>query len=118
MRSAIVSGVILICLTLIIIASSFYCVGVTEELSALLSSDRVMTEEGASELCELWRRNKMILHLGVNMEYTDSVSEGIALLRAAIKTESEADIAASLELLNIRIEQLKRLNMLDLENIL
>lgn len=118
MKSAIASGVILICLTLLIVASSFYCVGVTEELSSLLASDRALTEDGISELEELWNRNKMILHLGVNTEYTDSVSECLTVLKAALKAESEADTLASLALLNMRIEQLKRLNMLDLENIL
>ena len=117
MRSAIVSGVILLCIILITVANSVYCVSVTKEISEYLNSERVLTEGGAAELENYWNKRRAVLHLGVNGGYIDSISESIISLKAAIKTDSAEDTENALDLLKFRIERLEKLNRLDFLNV-
>ena len=117
MKAAVGSGIILISIILLIIANSFYCIGVTEELKRMISPEGEMTENEVSALEEYWEKREMMLHLGVNSEYTDTVSESIISLKSAIKTGSTEDIEREISLLKFRVERLEKLNRLDLVNI-
>lgn len=117
MKSAAFSGVILLCIVLIIVANSFYCVGVTDNISKLLDSENTMTEGGAEALENYWNKRKTVLCLGVSSNYIDSVSESIISLKTAIKTDSKADAENALYLLRFRIERLQKLNRLDFINV-
>ncbi len=117
MKTAIASGVLILCLIMLITANSIYCIGITEDLKDMVSADKIFTVNDTEKLEEYWNKHKMIMHLGVNSSYTDNISEGIAEFKAAVKTNSEADIAASLNLLNFRINELEELNRLSFVNI-
>jgi hypothetical protein len=81
-------------------------------------SESIKSTEGVEKLEKYWQKHKDILHLGVNMEYTDAVTESISSLKASIETQSEADFTASLNLLKLQIEKLEILNRISWENVL
>ncbi len=117
MKSAIISGAILICLIVLISVNSFMCIDIIEELEAFLGTDPALTESGADAISGYWSKHETFLHLGVNSRYIDSVSESIAELKAAIKTKSEEEITSSLDVLSLRLDQLKKLNRFSLSSV-
>lgn len=117
MKAAIISGIILICLIVFITVNSFLCIGIINELKESISPDKVLTLEGVEALEKHWQKHETFLHLGVNSRYIDSISESILELKAAFKTESEEEITSSLDMLNHRLDHLKKLNKFNLSNI-
>lgn len=117
MKSAIISGVILVCLILLISVNSFVCIGIIKELETFLNSDVAVTEGGVNALSKYWDKHETFLHLGVNSRYIDSISESIVELEAAIKTNSEDEITSSLDMLSYRLGQLKKLNRFSISNV-
>ncbi len=110
MKSAVISGAILLCLIVLISVNSFMCVDIIKELETFLSTDNAITESGAAMVSEYWDKHEAFLRIGVNSSYVDSISESIVELKAAIKTNSEEEITSSLDMLKFRLDQLKKLN--------
>ncbi len=117
MKSAVISGAILICLIVLICVNSFLCIDVIKELEDFLDSESALTESGVNALSDYWDKHETFLHLGVNSCYIDSISESIVELKAAIKTNSEEEITSSLDMLSFRLGQLKKLNRISLANV-
>ena len=117
MKSAIISGVLLICLVAFISVNSLVCIDIIKELEAFLATDNAITEIGVETFSEYWDKHETFLHLGVNSRFIDSISESIVELKAAIKTNSEEEITSSLDMLKFRLDQLKKLNRFSLSNV-
>lgn len=117
MKSAIVSGIILICLVVFIIANSFLCVGIINDLQKSLSSDTSLTVDGVEAFEKKWKKHDTFLHLGVNSRYIDSISESIVELKSALKTKSEQDVSRSLDILYFRLSELEKLNKFNFSNV-
>ena len=116
-RSAVVSGIILICLIVFITVNSFLCLNIIEDFKVLTESEAILTEKGVEDLMTHWERHETFLHLGVNSRYIDSISESIAELHAAVKTKSEEKISSSLSVLKFRLKELEKLNKLNFSNV-
>ena len=117
MKSAIISGAILLCLILLISLNSFLCIDKIKNLEELLSSEDATTEAGVENVENYWNKHETFLHLGVNSRFIDSISESIVQLKAAIKTNSEEDVSSSLDMLKFRLDQLKKINRFNLSNV-
>ncbi len=117
MKSAVISGAILLCLIVLISVNSFLCIDIINDLEAYLMTDNALTEGGVEILERYWNKHETFLHLGVNSSYIDSISESIVELKAAIKTNSEEEITSSLDMLNFRLGQLKKLNRISVSNV-
>ena len=117
MKAAVISGIILICLIVFIIINSFLCIGIINELKESVSPDKALTVKAVEELEKHWQKHETFLHIGVNSRYIDSISESILELKAAFKTKSEEEITSSLDMLNHRLDHLKKLNKFNLSNV-
>lgn len=117
MKSAVISGVILVCLVVFISVNSLVCINIIGELENFLNTETLITESGVEQFSAYWDKYKTFLHLGVNSRFIDSISESTVELKAAVKTNSEEEITSSLDMLKFRLDQLKKLNRFSVSNV-
>lgn len=118
MKSFITSLCVLAVMITGIVIHSAVCLNITEKLDLALADDSIMTADGSESAHTLWEKNKMLLHLGVNMQYTDRISEVFITLRKSIEQEEKESATESVALLRYYISEMKKLNGLSPENFL
>lgn len=108
MKAFILSSVIFLILILLIVINSIYIHKICNEMQEIASSLTSQDNDGASQLCLLWEKHKMIFSISIHDSHIEKISELTESIKSAATIGDDAEFKKSIILLNDILDELKK----------